>query len=560
MDQNRNNTSSQRPEAIVGTTVYIEKTTEDDIYIGSGSGFFIETDKIVTNVHILVDAPTITVKCVETETIYTIEGVIAFDDINDLAVLKIVEEATPFPLGECRKVRKGDEVYLIDCRQEITNHVEGTVDSIRNSGKYLWIEFNISDGQGLSGSPVLNSKGEVISVVQSGEAPIDGGESIRGKTISSNVLKLLLEDLKDVEALHVWQKRSRIHAYVKSYDGYLSRTHGDFKEAIALYDAALKLNPDLAVVYQRRSSAYWAIGKRYEACLDSLTALRLNPERFSILKFWLFLSWRWKVVRVSYRASFLRLLRKMAGGSWFEVHAQIRFRLAKMRLAKNEISEVFSIYQAVTDDLTNAINQSPIETKQKYLLIAQNLYQEAIGVLTEVIKAKPKVAISYCNRGRSKSIFGEFEHQHSNLDVAQKLYQGAIDDYTEAINLKLRGLYVYNHLGQTKHMMAKLETERGDTTTAHDLYQEIISDSDKALGLDEECIPCMAAIYHIRGTANVALDKHHEAIKDFDNSIHLNLNKALYYQDRGKAKEILGEQEAADADYAKAIELDPTFQ
>ena len=65
----------------------------------------------------------------------------------------------------------------------------------------------------------------------------------------------LLEETQELEPLDAWQKRPRIRAYVKSHDGYLSSKHGDIKEAIALYDAALKLNPDLADVYSSRASA-----------------------------------------------------------------------------------------------------------------------------------------------------------------------------------------------------------------------------------------------------------------------------------------------------------------
>lgn len=57
-------------------------------------------------------------KCIKTEVTYTVEGVIGYDDINDLAVLKTTEAATPFPIGNSRKIRKGHILSLLTYREE----------------------------------------------------------------------------------------------------------------------------------------------------------------------------------------------------------------------------------------------------------------------------------------------------------------------------------------------------------------------------------------------------------------------------------------------------------
>ena len=245
MDQEKDDLSQQNTEVITGTTVLLEKKYKEDKSNALGNGFFIEPDKIVTNVHVLAGASTITAKCVETETTYTVEGIIAFDDINDLAVLKVAEDGTPFPLGNSKKVRKSEQVCLLGNRENKTNRVDGTVDSIRNSGKHIVVAFNITDAQGYSGSPLLNTKGEVIAIICSGGPPVDDGESVVGTTIASNLLKSLLDETDEMESLDAWQKRPRIQAYGKSYDAYLSRKHGDIKDAIAIYDDAIRLKSRL---------------------------------------------------------------------------------------------------------------------------------------------------------------------------------------------------------------------------------------------------------------------------------------------------------------------------
>lgn len=561
MQQERDNLSQQNTEEIAGTTVLLKMIYKEEKSKALGNGFFIEPDKIVTNVHVLAGASTITAKCVETETTYTVEGIIAFDDINDLAVLKVAEEGTPFPLGNSKKVRKGEHVCLLEHRKNKTNRVEGPVYSIQNSGKHIVVEFNITDIRGYSGSPVLNTKGEVIAVVSFGKPPVDDCDSIKSTNIVSNLLKNLLDETNEVESLDAWQKRPRIQAYVKSYDADLSREHGDIKDAIAHYDDAIRLNPDLASVYTNRASAMHSLEKRDEFLLNTLSALKLNRERFSLTRFGLFFSWQSRFIRISFLSGFQKLIRKLAGEStWFESQAQVRFRLAKRKIANGEISDVLNIYQAIIDDFTEVINHKPVEEKQKYLYAARRTYKEAVTNLSDVIKQKPKRAVSYYHRGKAKYIFGEFEAQHKNLKAAKKLYQGTINDYSEAINRKLKGLYIYNHIGQVKHQLAQLESQQGNTEAALTLYQNVISDSDAAIQSEMECDACRTAIHHNRGTAKAALEDYDGAIEDYDMSIKLNPKYAKAYYGRSKSKQALGQHEAAEADYAKAKELDPKME
>ena len=85
-------------------------------------------------------------------------------------------------------------------------------------------------------------------------------------------------------------------------------------------------------------------------------------------------------------------------------------------------------------------------------------------------------------------------------------------------------------------------------------------DADEALRLQPERDIHRSAYFHTRGAAKAALGDHNAAIEDFDESIHLNPNKALFYHDRGFSKQARGQHEAAEADFEKAKELDPDFK
>ena len=102
------------PQKIQGTMAILEAETFQK-YLGSNkyevnvstcSGFFVERDQITTSFHVLEGAISLAVKHVDTGAAYTIEGITAFDEKNDLAVLKVSEEEIPFPLGNSETVKK----------------------------------------------------------------------------------------------------------------------------------------------------------------------------------------------------------------------------------------------------------------------------------------------------------------------------------------------------------------------------------------------------------------------------------------------------------------------
>ena len=78
--------------------------------IGTGSGFFVQPDKVVTNLHVVARPGPIFVKLSDDETIWMVEGVTAYDMENDLVILKIAGEGvalSPRRQRCCQKWRNG---------------------------------------------------------------------------------------------------------------------------------------------------------------------------------------------------------------------------------------------------------------------------------------------------------------------------------------------------------------------------------------------------------------------------------------------------------------------
>ncbi len=86
-------------------------------------------------------------------------------------------------------------------------------------------------------------------------------------------------------------------------------------------------------------------------------------------------------------------------------------------------------------------------------------------------------------------------------------------------------------------------------------FKAAISNYDKAIKLD----PKDPIAWNNRGAAKDDLGQFEEAIKDYDKSIELDSENAIVWNNRGVSKNILGQYESAIRDYDKAIELDSKY-
>ncbi len=462
---------------------------------GAASGFFVAPDKIATNIHVVAHPGPVFIKSPDKKTIWTVEGVTAFDVRNDLAVLKISGDGTPSALGDSDAVRIGDTVVATgypDGRYRVT---EGVIHRVRSGNKWLQMEIKLSGGS--SGSPVQDSKGHVIGIVSAIEIPYS-------YAIPSNALKRLIDGSKLSEPLTTWRKRKRIRAYIYSVRGQRKYNLGQYDNAVADFDKAIKLYPQKADAYYNRGLAKFRLGdleatnghtekaqRFYEAGIEDCTeAIKLNPED-----------------TYAYH--------NRAGG---------KFRLGQSKA-----------------------NQADVAKVQRY-------YQGAIQDWTQVINLNSELADPYNNRGIAKATLGESKIAQGNITDAQALYMEAIQDCTQAIRLNPRYAEPYINRGYAQFRLGKTKADQGNIADAEALYAAAVQDCTQAIRLD----PGSAYAYGNRGVAKAALGDAEGAIADFDTALRINPEYAEIYYDRGRAKETLGQHEAAKSDFQKAKEIDPS--
>jgi uncharacterized protein (TIGR02145 family) len=155
---------------------------------GLGSGFFIEKNLVATNYHVIEDANSAVIYLNNTNTSYEVEGYVASDEQNDLAILKVKYNAgVPLKLSQTM-VKQGDDVLVIGSPKGLAATItKGIVSNLNAELKLIQIDAAISHGS--SGGPVFNITGEVIGVAVGG---IENGQNLNFAIPAKTLENLLL--------------------------------------------------------------------------------------------------------------------------------------------------------------------------------------------------------------------------------------------------------------------------------------------------------------------------------------------------------------------------------
>lgn len=277
-----------------------EGYTEILDYAELASGFFVESDKIVTTIDVLAGAikvaaipanhlgQTVTNNArvasrdyrpdIWVEIGVSIEGVTAFDAKNNLVLLKVADVGVPLPLEDSDTVQIGEEVYALGYENyNDYKGISGTFQNRYRNGK--WCQLKIDFFPGLGGAPVLNKKNKVIGVIAYANGSLLPDKNATMATaMFSSVLKELLSNSGKVMPLEQWQRHARVRAYALEAQADEKADLLDNSSAIKDYNAAFKLNPDLVEIYSKRGILKARLGDFRGALRDLDKIIQINPE------------------------------------------------------------------------------------------------------------------------------------------------------------------------------------------------------------------------------------------------------------------------------------------
>lgn len=144
--------------------------------IGSGTGFFVEGDRVVTNAHVVSGADTVRANLSDGRKL-AVRGALVIDEDKDIAILAVEGNDLPKPLtlGNSTSLRQGDEVVVLGSPRGLAGTLStGIVSAIRGDGiedpegtrrHRAWeIQVTAAISPGSSGSPIMTRQGHVVAV------------------------------------------------------------------------------------------------------------------------------------------------------------------------------------------------------------------------------------------------------------------------------------------------------------------------------------------------------------------------------------------------------------
>src|SRR5688572_25495913 len=244
--------------------------------LSRGSGFFIDSDRIVTNRHVIEGAHRAEVHS-STGAVIPVKGVLAVDAEGDLALLKIdppTPQVRPLPLDKTSP-QEGESVVVIGnplgLEGSVTNGIVSAVRDIPTFGRIIQITAPISSGS--SGSPVVNMQGQVIGIAT---LQITGGQSVNFAIPSERISQLQiassLMSLPELVANAGRNKRAKAVQFFRDGLSFLSKD--DCEKALPYFEKAVESDSNYAEAWAQSGFCNEKLGRHSEA-LDRKST-RLN--------------------------------------------------------------------------------------------------------------------------------------------------------------------------------------------------------------------------------------------------------------------------------------------
>jgi tetratricopeptide (TPR) repeat protein len=261
------------------SSVAIETFDSRGNTLSRGSGFFIASDRIVTNRHVIERSSRVEVHLLNGRK-FTVKGVLAVDGEGDLALLQVdIPAGLAPPLPIVRSVpQEGESIVVVGnpfgLEGSVSNGIVSAVREISGYGRIIQITAPISPGS--SGSPVVNMFGQVIGIATLQAAE---GQSLNFAIPSERILQLKVSDLQSVSSLTAdTQKNKRSSAERLYSQGVAQLSRDDFARALAFFEKAIEQDSGYTEAWYQAGFCYGILGRHNEALKASRQAAKLRPD------------------------------------------------------------------------------------------------------------------------------------------------------------------------------------------------------------------------------------------------------------------------------------------
>ena len=176
---------------------------EDDFKqpLSLGSGFIVDNGKVITNLHVIEDAKYGYVTISGESKKHKIEGYLAVDKTNDLALLSV-----PTLVGTSIEINGnnpeiGEKIYAIGNPKGLSGTIsEGIISGIRTFDNEELIQITAPISPGSSGGPVINNNGQLIGV---SVGTLDAGQNLNFAIPTKYVTKLIQQTVTQITQLNI---------------------------------------------------------------------------------------------------------------------------------------------------------------------------------------------------------------------------------------------------------------------------------------------------------------------------------------------------------------------
>ncbi len=216
-------------ELVVSSTVKIIALDNNDVELGSGSGFFIGSDgTLITAFHVIEGAQDIRVKSDDMVS-YDVTKIIAFNPVYDIAILQVKQTPKAY-LNICEDengIKVLDAVYAAGCPlgEDGISITAGTISyTERFYGKIECFQTTAAISTGNSGGPLVNAYGEVVG--------INAYSYTNGNNMHLAIKMSMLDKIGD-------DVNYNINEFVSWYDKQLDRSYSVYDYGTDSYSKSL---------------------------------------------------------------------------------------------------------------------------------------------------------------------------------------------------------------------------------------------------------------------------------------------------------------------------------